>query len=131
MNNMFWIGCQPALTQEMLDYVLDVFDGFFKGFDGIIDVPGIKGKNAFIVSFNCGFPSLFLGQFRIFIGFLFVAQFFMNSRQETVCLGILFFKGDNFQKRLNSLFIFPQLIINHCDEIVGLENIIIKGDGFF
>ena len=31
MNNMFWIGVQPALTKEMLDYVLDVFDGFFKG----------------------------------------------------------------------------------------------------
>ena len=30
MNNMFWVGVQPALTQEMLDYVLDVFDGFFK-----------------------------------------------------------------------------------------------------
>ena len=30
MNNMFWIGVQPSLTQEMLDYVLDVFDGFLK-----------------------------------------------------------------------------------------------------
>ena len=31
MNNMFWIGVQPSLTKEMLDYVLDIFDGFFKG----------------------------------------------------------------------------------------------------
>ena len=31
MNNAFWLGVQPALIKEMLDYVLDVFDGFFKG----------------------------------------------------------------------------------------------------
>jgi len=30
MNNMFWIGVQPALTKEMLDYVLKTFGKFFR-----------------------------------------------------------------------------------------------------
>jgi len=30
MYNLFWIGCHPALTKEMLDYVIEVFDKFFK-----------------------------------------------------------------------------------------------------
>jgi CDP-6-deoxy-D-xylo-4-hexulose-3-dehydrase len=30
MRDMFWIGCHPALTKEMLDYVVEVFDKFFK-----------------------------------------------------------------------------------------------------
>ena len=30
MNNVFWTGIQPSLTKDMLDYVLDVFEGFFK-----------------------------------------------------------------------------------------------------
>jgi dTDP-4-amino-4,6-dideoxygalactose transaminase len=30
MNDGFWIGCHPNLTQEMLDYVVEVFDRFFK-----------------------------------------------------------------------------------------------------
>ncbi len=30
MEDGFWIGCHPALTKEMLDYVVSVFDGFFK-----------------------------------------------------------------------------------------------------
>jgi CDP-6-deoxy-D-xylo-4-hexulose-3-dehydrase len=30
MQDMFWVGCHPNLTQEMLDYVVEVFDAFFK-----------------------------------------------------------------------------------------------------
>lgn len=30
MNDMFWIGCHPALTIEMLDYVIEIFNGFMK-----------------------------------------------------------------------------------------------------
>ncbi len=30
MEDGFWIGVQPNLTKEMLDYVVSVFDGFFK-----------------------------------------------------------------------------------------------------
>lgn len=32
MNNMFWIGCHPALTEEMLSYMIEVFDDFMKGY---------------------------------------------------------------------------------------------------
>lgn len=28
MNDMFWIGCHPSLTTEMLDYVIEVFNKF-------------------------------------------------------------------------------------------------------
>ena len=31
MNNMFWIGCHPALTANHLNYVIDCFCEFFKG----------------------------------------------------------------------------------------------------
>jgi len=30
MERMFWIGCHPEITKEMLDYILEVFDNFFK-----------------------------------------------------------------------------------------------------
>jgi CDP-6-deoxy-D-xylo-4-hexulose-3-dehydrase len=30
MEDGFWVGCHPALTKEMLDYVVSVFDKFFK-----------------------------------------------------------------------------------------------------
>ena len=30
MEDVFWIGCHPALTTEMLNYVIEVFDKFFK-----------------------------------------------------------------------------------------------------
>lgn len=30
MERIFWIGVHPALTQQQLDYVVDVFDEFFK-----------------------------------------------------------------------------------------------------
>ena len=30
MNNAFWIGVYPGLTNEMIDYILDVFNNFFK-----------------------------------------------------------------------------------------------------
>jgi len=30
MRDMFWIGCHPNLTKEMLDYVIEIFDTFFK-----------------------------------------------------------------------------------------------------
>jgi CDP-6-deoxy-D-xylo-4-hexulose-3-dehydrase len=30
MNNTFWIGVQPALTEEMLTYVCDTIDEFIK-----------------------------------------------------------------------------------------------------
>jgi CDP-6-deoxy-D-xylo-4-hexulose-3-dehydrase len=30
MNNTFWLGVQPALTQEMLTYVCDQIDAFMK-----------------------------------------------------------------------------------------------------
>jgi CDP-6-deoxy-D-xylo-4-hexulose-3-dehydrase len=30
MRDMFWIGCHQNLTKEMLDYVIEVFDKFFK-----------------------------------------------------------------------------------------------------
>jgi CDP-6-deoxy-D-xylo-4-hexulose-3-dehydrase len=30
MEDGFWIGCHPNLTKEMLDYVVEVFDKFFK-----------------------------------------------------------------------------------------------------
>ena len=29
MNNTFWIGVYPAITEEMIEYVLDVFESFF------------------------------------------------------------------------------------------------------
>jgi CDP-6-deoxy-D-xylo-4-hexulose-3-dehydrase len=29
-NNGFWIGVQPSLTTEMMDYVIEVFEDFFK-----------------------------------------------------------------------------------------------------
>ena len=29
MNNTFWIGVQPALTQEQLDFVVNKFEEFF------------------------------------------------------------------------------------------------------
>jgi CDP-6-deoxy-D-xylo-4-hexulose-3-dehydrase len=29
MNNTFWIGIQPALTKEHLDYVADKLEEFF------------------------------------------------------------------------------------------------------
>ena len=32
MNNMFWVGCHPALTIEMLDYMIGVFEEFFHGY---------------------------------------------------------------------------------------------------
>jgi len=31
MENMFWIGCHPGLTNEMLHYVFEAFDEYFKG----------------------------------------------------------------------------------------------------
>jgi CDP-6-deoxy-D-xylo-4-hexulose-3-dehydrase len=31
MENCFWIGCHPGLTKEMLDYVVEAFDGYFRG----------------------------------------------------------------------------------------------------
>jgi len=30
MNDMFWIGCHPSLMKEMMDYMVEVFDEFFK-----------------------------------------------------------------------------------------------------
>ena len=30
MEDMFWIGCHPSLTKEMMDYMVEVFDKFFK-----------------------------------------------------------------------------------------------------
>lgn len=30
MNDTFWVGVHPALTQEMLDYMIEVFDTFFR-----------------------------------------------------------------------------------------------------
>ena len=30
MNNSFWVGVYPGLTDEMIDYVIDVFTGFIK-----------------------------------------------------------------------------------------------------
>jgi len=30
MNQMFWIGCQPSLDIHQLNYVLEIFDKFFK-----------------------------------------------------------------------------------------------------
>jgi CDP-6-deoxy-D-xylo-4-hexulose-3-dehydrase len=30
MKNTFWIGVYPGLTEEMLSYMVSVFDGFFK-----------------------------------------------------------------------------------------------------
>jgi dTDP-4-amino-4,6-dideoxygalactose transaminase len=31
MNNTFWLGVQPALTEEMLLYVCDTIDEFMEG----------------------------------------------------------------------------------------------------
>jgi CDP-6-deoxy-D-xylo-4-hexulose-3-dehydrase len=31
MNNLFWIGVYPGLTQEMLEYMIQTFDRFFEG----------------------------------------------------------------------------------------------------
>lgn len=31
MNDMIWIGCHPALTYEMLDYVIEIIHEFIKG----------------------------------------------------------------------------------------------------
>ena len=33
MNQMFWVGCHPNLTKEMLDYVVEVFDAFSRRMD--------------------------------------------------------------------------------------------------
>jgi CDP-6-deoxy-D-xylo-4-hexulose-3-dehydrase len=33
MNNTFWVGVYPGLTDEMIDYMLERFDEFFKGDD--------------------------------------------------------------------------------------------------
>lgn len=33
MNDMFWIGCHPGITQEMLDYVLEVFNDFMRKYE--------------------------------------------------------------------------------------------------
>jgi CDP-6-deoxy-D-xylo-4-hexulose-3-dehydrase len=33
MNNTFWIGVFPGLTQEMLQYVVEEFKNFFNTFD--------------------------------------------------------------------------------------------------
>jgi CDP-6-deoxy-D-xylo-4-hexulose-3-dehydrase len=33
MNDMFWIGCHPALTTEMLEYVVEIFHGFMKKYE--------------------------------------------------------------------------------------------------
>ena len=30
MRDMFWIGCHPSITREMMDYMLEIFDQFFK-----------------------------------------------------------------------------------------------------
>jgi CDP-6-deoxy-D-xylo-4-hexulose-3-dehydrase len=30
MYNLFWIGCSPNITKQMLDYVIEIFDKFFK-----------------------------------------------------------------------------------------------------
>jgi dTDP-4-amino-4,6-dideoxygalactose transaminase len=30
MEQMFWIGVSPNITKQMLDYVVEVFDAFFK-----------------------------------------------------------------------------------------------------
>ena len=30
MENMLWIGCHPGLTKEMLDYVAEAFDDYFR-----------------------------------------------------------------------------------------------------
>jgi CDP-6-deoxy-D-xylo-4-hexulose-3-dehydrase len=30
MNDLFWIGVYPGLTKEMLNYVCEQFDSFFK-----------------------------------------------------------------------------------------------------
>jgi CDP-6-deoxy-D-xylo-4-hexulose-3-dehydrase len=30
MNNLFWVGVYPGLTPEMLDYMTEIFDTFFK-----------------------------------------------------------------------------------------------------
>jgi len=30
MRDMFWVGCHPSLSQEMMNYMIEVFDKFFK-----------------------------------------------------------------------------------------------------
>ena len=32
MNNSFWIGVYPGITNEMKDYVIGVFENFFKNY---------------------------------------------------------------------------------------------------
>jgi CDP-6-deoxy-D-xylo-4-hexulose-3-dehydrase len=32
MNNTFWVGVQPALTREMLTYVVDTINKFIKDY---------------------------------------------------------------------------------------------------
>ena len=32
MNNSFWIGVYPGITDEMKDYIIGVFDNFFKNY---------------------------------------------------------------------------------------------------
>jgi CDP-4-dehydro-6-deoxyglucose reductase, E1 len=32
MNNLFWVGVYPGLTPDMLDYMTEMFDSFFKKF---------------------------------------------------------------------------------------------------
>jgi CDP-6-deoxy-D-xylo-4-hexulose-3-dehydrase len=31
MNNTFWIGVWPGLTEQMLDYVIEIFTDLFGG----------------------------------------------------------------------------------------------------
>jgi CDP-6-deoxy-D-xylo-4-hexulose-3-dehydrase len=30
MNNTFWIGVWPGLTEKMLDYIIEIFHDLFK-----------------------------------------------------------------------------------------------------
>ena len=30
MENMFWIGCHPGMTKEMMDYIAEAFDDYFR-----------------------------------------------------------------------------------------------------
>ena len=41
MKNSFWVGVYPGLTDEMIDYMLDVFARFFKSFGSSSNVAAV------------------------------------------------------------------------------------------
>ena len=53
MNNLFWVGVYPGLTPEMLDYMIAIFDRFFKNmFFETIENVYKKFQNVYVIRFD-------------------------------------------------------------------------------